>query len=93
MSFTIAAGPYTLDDDLLFHPLSALVEIVIEEKPDVLIMVREIIVVKIDFSSVRSLMPHTRSSSPDRSHNFPTRFSEIRSLLVYYVSWTIRHQQ
>lgn len=40
MSFVVSAGPYTLDDDLLYHPLSALAEVVIEEKPDVLIMVR-----------------------------------------------------
>ncbi|EIW72508.1 hypothetical protein TREMEDRAFT_66921 [Tremella mesenterica DSM 1558] len=33
-----AAGPFTLDDDLLYHPLEALVEVVIAERPDVLVL-------------------------------------------------------
>lgn len=39
MSLMVAAGPYTLDDDLLYEPLEALMEVVIDEKPDVLILV------------------------------------------------------
>ena len=35
----VAAGPFTLDDDLLYQPLSALLEVVSEERPDVLILV------------------------------------------------------
>jgi hypothetical protein len=35
----IAAGPYTLDDDINYEPLEALVEVVLAERPDVLILV------------------------------------------------------
>ena len=35
----IAAGPYTLDDDLSYEPLQALTDVVLDERPDVLIMV------------------------------------------------------
>jgi DNA polymerase alpha subunit B len=35
----VAAGPFTLDDDLLYQPLSALLEVVVEERPDILILV------------------------------------------------------
>jgi hypothetical protein len=38
----VAAGPFTLDDDLLYQPLSALLEVVSEERPDVLILVSQI---------------------------------------------------
>jgi hypothetical protein len=34
----VAAGPYTLDDDLNYEPLEALVNVVIDERPDVLIL-------------------------------------------------------
>lgn len=36
----VAAGPYTVDSDLEFAPLGALLEQVEREKPDVLILVR-----------------------------------------------------
>lgn len=35
----IAAGPYTLDDDMLYHPLAALIDVARTERPDVLILV------------------------------------------------------
>lgn len=34
----VAAGPFTLDGDLLYDPLEALVQVVIDERPDVLIL-------------------------------------------------------
>jgi DNA polymerase alpha subunit B len=39
VSIMVAAGPFTLDDDLLYQPLSALLEVVVEERPDILILV------------------------------------------------------
>jgi hypothetical protein len=39
LSMAVAAGPYTLDDDLNYEPLEALVNVVIDERPDVLILV------------------------------------------------------
>lgn len=36
----VAAGPYTLDDDLLYQPLAALIDVAINERPDVLILAR-----------------------------------------------------
>jgi DNA polymerase alpha subunit B len=39
LSMMVAAGPYTLDDDLLYQPLSALIDVAIEERPDALILV------------------------------------------------------
>lgn len=36
---TVAAGPYTLDDDMLFQPLAALIDVATTERPDVLILV------------------------------------------------------
>lgn len=47
LSMVVAAGPYTLDDDLNYEPLEALVNVVIDERPDVLILV----------SRARSLAP------------------------------------
>ena len=38
-SMTIASGPYTLDDDMTYAPLQALIDTAIEERPDVLILV------------------------------------------------------
>ena len=35
----IAAGPFTLDDDLEYEPLEALIQVALEERPDVIIMV------------------------------------------------------
>lgn len=40
MSILVAAGPYTLDSDLEYEPLEALVGLAMQEKPDVLILVR-----------------------------------------------------
>lgn len=34
-----AAGPYTLEDDLTFAPLDALLEVAVRERPDVLLLV------------------------------------------------------
>ena len=39
VSLVVAAGPYTLDDDLEYEPLQALVDKVVDECPDVLILV------------------------------------------------------
>ena len=39
VSMVVAAGPYTLDDNLDYEPLDALMEVVLDERPDVLIMV------------------------------------------------------
>jgi len=39
VSMIVASGPYTLDDDLLYAPLEALVDLAIDERPDVLILV------------------------------------------------------
>lgn len=39
LSVMIAAGPYTLDSDLKYAPLAALLEKAVEERPDVLILV------------------------------------------------------
>lgn len=41
LSMMVAAGPYTLDDDLLYQPLAALIDVAIEERPDVLILVSQ----------------------------------------------------
>ncbi|OCF55338.1 DNA polymerase alpha subunit B [Kwoniella mangroviensis CBS 10435] len=38
ISMMTAAGPYTLEDDLAYAPLSALVEVVSRERPDVLLL-------------------------------------------------------
>jgi DNA polymerase alpha subunit B len=38
-SVIVAAGPYTLDSDLLFEPLEALLEAAKNDRPDVLILV------------------------------------------------------
>ncbi|BGP54723.1 hypothetical protein JCM8202_003228 [Rhodotorula sphaerocarpa] len=38
MSILVAAGPYTLDSDLEYEPLEALVGLAMQEKPDVLIL-------------------------------------------------------
>ncbi len=35
----LAAGPYTLEDDLTYAPLEALVDVVLNERPDILILV------------------------------------------------------
>lgn len=40
MSVLVAAGPYTLESDLEFEPLEALIGLAKQEKPDVLILVR-----------------------------------------------------
>lgn len=39
ISVHVAAGPYSLDTDLLYEPLDALIEVACDERPDVLIMV------------------------------------------------------
>ena len=39
MSVVVAAGPYTVDSDLEYAPLAALLDSVATEKPDVLILV------------------------------------------------------
>lgn len=39
VSLTVAAGPYTLDDDLDYAPLQALIDTVVDERPDVLVLV------------------------------------------------------
>jgi hypothetical protein len=39
MSVIVAAGPYTVDSDLEYEPLQALLDLAKEEKPDVLILV------------------------------------------------------
>lgn len=41
MSVYVSAGPYTLDSDLRYEPLDALMDVVCNERPDVAIMVRE----------------------------------------------------
>ncbi|KAK4685108.1 DNA polymerase alpha subunit B, partial [Tremellales sp. Uapishka_1] len=38
LSMIVAAGPYTLEDDLNYEPFNALVDVVISETPDVLIL-------------------------------------------------------
>ncbi|KAL7424793.1 DNA-directed DNA polymerase alpha subunit pol12 [Cryptotrichosporon argae] len=38
ISMSIAAGPYTYDDDLIFSPFSALIDVAIAERPDVLVL-------------------------------------------------------
>ena len=42
LSMMVASGPFTLDDDLSYAPLEVLVEVVLDERPDVLILVSEI---------------------------------------------------
>lgn len=39
LTFIIAAGPYTLEEDLLFNPLQDLVERIVEEQPDLVVLV------------------------------------------------------
>jgi DNA polymerase alpha subunit B len=39
VSVHIAAGPFTFDTDLSFEPLQALLEVVEQERPDVLVLV------------------------------------------------------
>jgi DNA polymerase alpha subunit B len=39
IGIAIAAGPYTLDDNLLFEPLTALLKAIENEQPDLLILV------------------------------------------------------
>jgi DNA polymerase alpha subunit B len=39
MSVHIAAGPYTLDHNLGYEPLDALMDVACDERPDVLILV------------------------------------------------------
>jgi DNA polymerase alpha subunit B len=39
VSVHIVAGPYSLDNDLLYEPLDALIDVACDERPDVLIMV------------------------------------------------------
>lgn len=39
VSVHIAAGPYSLDSDLLYEPLDVLIDVACDERPDVLIMV------------------------------------------------------
>jgi len=39
LSMVVAAGPYTLDDDLNYEPFEALINVAVEERPDVLILV------------------------------------------------------
>jgi len=63
----VAAGPFTLDDDLLYQPLSALLEVVVEERPDVLILVSLFCNDTTDLSSDRSSMPITPSSPLGKS--------------------------
>lgn len=36
----IAAGPYTIESDLEYEPLGALIDIIALEKPDLVILVR-----------------------------------------------------
>ncbi|RUS29659.1 DNA polymerase alpha subunit B N-terminal-domain-containing protein [Jimgerdemannia flammicorona] len=39
LTFVVAAGPYTLDDNLLFEPLQELVDRILEEQPDLIVLV------------------------------------------------------
>lgn len=39
MKMIVAAGPYTLSDNLLFEPFAALMEHVNTERPDILLLV------------------------------------------------------
>ena len=39
LSMVVAAGPYTLDDDLEYAPFEALIDVAVDERPDVLILV------------------------------------------------------
>jgi DNA polymerase alpha subunit B len=39
MSIHVAAGPFTVDDNLDYEPLQALMEVAEKERPDVLILV------------------------------------------------------
>ena len=39
VSLTVAVGPYTLDDDLTYAPLRALIDVAVKERPDVLVLV------------------------------------------------------
>lgn len=39
VNLTVAAGPYSLDDNLDFEPLQALLEVAEKERPDALILV------------------------------------------------------
>lgn len=54
MGIMTAAGPYTLDDDLLYAPLEALTEVVLKEKPDALILVRPDLEIRLTPSSDHS---------------------------------------
>ncbi|RUP48389.1 hypothetical protein BC936DRAFT_144641 [Jimgerdemannia flammicorona] len=39
LTFVVAAGPYTLDDNLLFEPLQELVDRILEEQPDLIVLI------------------------------------------------------
>jgi DNA polymerase alpha subunit B len=39
VNLTVAAGPFSLDDDLDYEPLQALLDVAERERPDVLILV------------------------------------------------------
>jgi hypothetical protein len=58
VSISIAAGPYTLDDDLSYEPLQALIDVAIRERPDVLILVGLVI---------QLIIGSANKSSSDRS--------------------------
>jgi len=78
----VAAGPFTLDDDLLFQPLSALLEVVVEERPDVLILVGRFWIDTPDLSLDRSSMPITPSSPLGKSPRCLMTSSVNRFLLA-----------
>jgi hypothetical protein len=40
MSVLVASGPYTVDSDLEYEPLQALLEMAARERPDVVVLVR-----------------------------------------------------
>lgn len=91
-SMLVASGPYSLDDDLSYAPLEALVDIVHEERPDVLILVCGDLCAGVDltrYSSAHLWTPCTQCWSTVRSISHQTTSGEIRSALDCNGSSTI----
>lgn len=86
MSVIVAAGPYTVDSDLEYAPLGALLENAEDERPDVLVLVRESSLWRFDWQLTLPLLSldlsstlSTLSSRSGTSTSRPKSSSALRS--------------
>ena len=64
MSLAVAAGPYTLDDDLTYAPLRALIDVAVDERPDALILVSDLAQMRVKLTKVIQLGPFVDCQHP-----------------------------